>query len=85
MAAYFQLINKSTGKADSFQLIDDNLRKHLGVEPNDEFWYNDWYDILGLAAAVGKTWEQMWDLFPDHQGEIDYLADHYDISCWAGR
>jgi len=81
----FTLNDKETGKPEKFASIDDRMREHFGAEPDDTNWYLGWYDTLGLAFAMGKSWEQIEEMFHDDEPlqVIGWLKSNYDIHAWA--
>lgn len=82
----FQLISKVTDEPERFALIDDDICTTLGVTPDPKYYYLGWYNCVGLAAACGKSFADMRQMFSaDMLPIIDYLDAHYTIECWAER
>jgi len=59
MAAYFQLLDRTTGEATSFTEIDKNLCQHFEQPVDEDKWLCDWYNSIGLRVATGQTLEQV--------------------------
>ena len=87
----FQLIRKSTGQAEKFAVIDDELRQYLGVPPNEKSYYRGWYDSIGYAIAIGKSWDEIRATIvgtPDDPGDeesiklVDWLIANFDTRAW---
>jgi len=81
----FTLTKKGEDKPARFQVIDDEIREHFGEPPDAEWWLWGWYDILGLALACGKTWNEIRTILEDasklHK-VVDYLEERYVSDCW---
>ncbi len=87
MPNYFKFINKETGEAERFIDIDEKICEYMEVEPDPEWFYEGWYDSIGLAAAMGNDWPKIRETFEDTRllPIIDFLSQRYDISSWAMR
>lgn len=97
MANCFTLTRKGESKPASLQAIDDEMRIEFGEEPDPERWLWSWYDTLGLALAMGRTWEQLREQFAEDPDEserinmsrrrmlavIDWLEANYVPNTWA--
>jgi len=86
MAAYFQMFPLGSTDAESFQDIDDKMCAHFGVPPDPKWYYKGWYDTIGFALAMGKSWDWM----REHYSEglhpvIEYLETRYRAENWYGR
>lgn len=91
MPTCFQLYRRDTGEAQYFQTIDRELCQNLDLPYSDDRYTCLWYNIIGLMLAMGKTFEQITDLFND--GAWDdrntdllrinhYLMEHYTADSW---
>lgn len=69
MAAYFQLINLVTGKADSFVKIDEVMCLHFDVPVNDNEYLCNWYNSIGFRVATGKSLNEICQEFITGIGE----------------
>lgn len=80
----FQLISKATNEPAKFAEIDNELCAAFGVEPDAVKFYAGWYDIVGLAAACGKSFDDMREIFesPEILRVIDYLDARYTTTSW---
>ena len=99
MANCFTLTPKGESKPASLQAIDDLMRIEFGEEPDADRWLWGWYDTLGPALAMGRTWEQLRERFAEDPAEsertnmfrrrmlvvIDWLDEHYTTNAWAER
>ena len=97
MPACFTLTRKGESTPSSLQHIDDEMRIEFGEEPDEVLWLWGWYDTLGLALAMGRTWEQLREQFAEDPAEserinmsrrgmlvvIDWLDEHYIPNAWA--
>jgi hypothetical protein len=60
MPNYFSLTRKGEDGPAKLQDIDNELwQKVRGVEPDPKHWFMDWYNIIGLALACGKSLEEV--------------------------
>jgi hypothetical protein len=66
MAAYFQLLDRTTGEATSFTEIDKNLCQHFEQPVDEDKWLCDWYNSIGLRVATGQTLEQVKTTFLEY-------------------
>ena len=84
MPNYFQLINKSTDEAAILSDVDTKLWEHFeGAEPeNNTCWYQGWYDVIGLAIAMGKDFEWCRENFTEYTAIIDYLDARYTTNAF---
>ena len=85
MSRCFALTKKGENKPTKLQAIDDEMRVAFGAPPDSSQWFRGWYNIIGLGLAVGKTFEQLTELFNDDAelvAVIDYLAERYMSDCW---
>lgn len=85
MAAYFELISKTTGKPTIFQTIDDEMREHFGEPESTTQWLENWYNTLGLSIALGGTWETLRADWPNKSRIVDWLEQHYTTRAWMAR
>lgn len=89
MCNAFQFIDKSTGQAEKFSIIDDKLRLFLGVKPDEKMYYRGWYDVFGYEAAVGWDFPKMIS-FRAEEGckdeevmrMLQWFDEHYTTSAW---
>lgn len=88
----FQLISKETGKPAVFAHIDTEMRIALGEPPDEDKYLHSWYDIVGLALAMGAELPAIRERFtngespwPEMVKIVDYLDEHYTSKAWAER
>ena len=82
----FTLTRKGASAPSKFADIDNELCAHLGVQPDPIRYYQGWYDCIGFALAIGKTWDWMrkeWAEDTELLPIIDYLEAHYVSDAWA--
>lgn len=79
----FQLIQD--GEAVRLQEVDDKMREHFGAPPDAERWYEQWYDTVGFALALGKDWTEIRAMFADCELDpvIDWLETNYTVDAWV--
>ena len=85
MPRCFALTKKGENEPTKLQAIDDEMRVAFGAPPDSSQWFRCWYNIIGLGLAVGKSFEQLTELFHDDAelvAVIDYLAEQYVSDCW---
>lgn len=85
MPNYFTLTKPDADKPSTFADIDDALREHFGEPPSEDSYLDGWYDTIGLALALGHSWEHMRTYF---EGDmtlkiIDYLEVNYKANAWS--
>jgi len=87
MPNYFTLTRKSNIEAGpvNFATIDEEICAHLGVEVDNVHWYAGWYDNIGLMLAIGKSWNEMREIFKDSDAllpVIDFLEANFTANAW---
>lgn len=88
MPACFQLTPKGSSTPAKFVDIDKEMCEHLGVPCDPGQWYAHWYDIIGLALAVGKDWEWLREQYGEDEElgpVVEFLAERYDAESWTER
>ena len=88
MPACFMLIDKVTGKSAKFSEIDDKLCEALGRVPDEEKFLHSWYDCIGLSLAMGKTWDEIREIFKDDEVMIliaNWIEGRYTADSWYER
>ena len=93
---HYELMNKLTGEIPTLDDIDYQICRllgkpynrqhfcHLGNKPEYRDFFN-WNNTVGLAMAMGKTWDEIRALWSDDDEILricDYLEEHYDIINW---
>ena len=80
----FTLTSKATGKTEAFSKIDEDICAHLGVEVDPVEYVHGWYDSIGLGLAVGKSFDEMLEIFkePETIKIVNFLKDHYTSDAW---
>lgn len=82
----FQLTKKGEFEPKELQLIDDEMWVKLtGTKPelNDK-WYLNWYNLIGLALACGKSLEWCVNEFAGNPLEkvAQFLEANYTTDAW---
>ena len=92
----YKLMNRETGEVPELSKIDEEIATLLGkhADPqqfcylgdNPEFGHIlNWNNTVGLAMAMGKTFDEIRALWHDNQEILkicDYLEQHYEIISW---
>lgn len=85
----FTLTRKREEEPSTFVEIDNELCKMLGVEPDPEFFVNDWYDNFGLIITMGtqlgtSEFRKYLSRFPE--GRLKkigwYLEKNFKSNAW---
>lgn len=83
----FSLTPKGEKKPAILQDVDNKLREAFHQPHDDVNWLWGWYDMIGLALAMGKDWAWIRTNF---EGEnilavANWLEGRYDVDCWCER
>lgn len=80
----FCLTPKGATTPETLASIDEKMRAHFGVEPNDQYYYMSWVDVEGLALSMGKDWAWMRENFDaERKPIISWLEANYTPDAWA--
>ena len=97
MPVCFQLTKHGDPEPSSLQAIDEAICDHLQVPCDPVKWHADWYNVIGLWLACGKSYTEIrsllhgWCNLDDpslNQAGIQllkvlrYLEDHYTPHSW---
>lgn len=100
MPANFYLQDKQTKKHVSLTDVDNELRIHLGVEPDEKEYYLNWVDNIGSWVAYNATQVEYYKAqavhashFPDNtEGFSQYVAvvrflceRYYMVNNWGKK
>ena len=88
MAAYFQLISRTTGQPATFNEIDEELCELLEVPCDANKYICGWYDSIGFRAAMGSTWDEIeseCNWCDEIKTIVQHLKANYDINNWSGK
>lgn len=83
MAVYFQLFQNE--ELQSFNKVDSEMCKHFGVECDEKFWYQNWYNTVGFSLALGHSWDQIYQDWPNKKDIIDWIKQNYTVNSFAHR
>lgn len=82
----FQLARKSAPQTPvALNVIDDELCAHFGVQPDPERYYQNWYNNIGLALAMGLTWDQMKEVVssdPHGVAIVEWFEANFISTAW---
>jgi hypothetical protein len=85
----FTLTRKGEDKPATFVSIDEELCEHFNMPCDFKQYLWNWYDIIGLALACGKSleWCQSEEAgFGEKMRAVAaYLEKHYDSDAWSQR
>ena len=85
MAFNFSLTKKGAVEPTSLDIVDDEIRKHVGAAPDSDHWYEHWCQIIGLALSGGSSWEEVGDHIDGDFPLMEvaaYLKENYDVRAW---
>ena len=92
MPACFTLTKNGCNEPSSFQSIDEEICRMLGVPCDPEWFCLRWYDLIGSCLACGRDWSYIVDLISP--GDLEdlkllaicaYLQANYTANCWSER
>lgn len=82
MPSCFALYYKANGEQAMLNEVDTAMCQALGVEPDPERWYKNWYNTIGLGLAIGHDLNRLREFFPDKLDVIAYLEEYYTTKAW---
>ena len=85
MPSHFTLTRKGADKPSALVLIDKEMCQYFGVTVNDARYYMDWNYTIGFGLALGKSWEQLEEIFNTETAAlkiIEYLRNNYTADSW---
>lgn len=72
--------------------IDEELCIHLGESISNSRWCRDWYNSIGLALAIGQSFDKIREELkacPENEIEllpiVDYLDANFVTDAWYQR
>jgi len=81
MTKFFYLTKIGEDSTSSLNSVDEALCNHFGEPVSSDYWYQDWYNTLGLALAVGRSWENMKKVYPKKIDAIEFLQENYTVTA----
>ncbi len=87
----FQFIRKTTGKAEKFVVIDEELCAFLGVQLHPTKYFRGWYDAFGELACMGKSFVDMKVLYAEAGllrddlmlcRMLDWFDENFTTNAW---
>lgn len=81
----FSLTRKGEDKPTRLATVDEELCGLLERPVDEKFYVCGWFDSIGLALALGKTWDEQREIFkdsPEAQKIITYLEANYTANAW---
>ena len=85
MPACFTLTRVGESKPSSFQRIDAELCRHMGVPVDPANYLDDWRMFIGLALSVCASPDKITEYCADGESlpQIwDYIRMHYESDAW---
>jgi len=98
MALHFQLLDKTTGEAQSLSKVDDRICLEVfNCTPHEKVYGGNvfnWFDTIGFQLASGKQLEnEVYEYFknsewwqqelPIIESVIKFLQDNYTSRSWS--
>jgi hypothetical protein len=83
MAANFQLLCRTTGKATSFNLIDEQLCAAFAQPVDDDKYLCDWYNSIGWRVATGNSLDQVRTIFIGYIVEAISKGDQRQVTGYT--
>lgn len=64
--------------------VDRAICHRFEAVADDEHWYGNWYNVIGLYLALGKTMPQVVDLCKDTglRHVACFMATNYTADAW---
>ena len=84
----FQLTKKGEVEPSTLNSVDEAICEYVGAPVDEKKWYYNWYNILGLAYACGKSCEEVARITheqdPGHKLDTvaRFIADNYETKSW---
>jgi hypothetical protein len=101
MPAYFQLTPKGASKPEALATIDDKICAHFGEKPDEKYWHENWYDIIGFRLATGSSIEEIREYFASQRKSdvdqetinyynkldliLNFIETNYEVKAWHER
>ena len=89
MAHCFLLMKKGETELTPLNVVDDEMREAFGAPEDEHNYLHGWKMKIGPSLANGRTFAELRELWSesDMQGSdivqvINYLEQHYTVSCW---
>lgn len=83
MSYCFALTKMGETRPSTLSRIDEHICESLGVPCDDDRYYMDWYDTIGLGIAMGQSPEEIrsW-LNPKKWPILEILVSGYEWYNW---
>jgi hypothetical protein len=87
MPSCFQLTRRGDSVPCSLRDVDDDICQNLGFAYSEDRWAANWYNFIGLALAMGHSFDYIIDLCWKHEEWnglriAAYLNEHYVSDAW---
>lgn len=87
MPSCFSLTRRGDKSPAILQEIDRDICQNLGFTYSEDQWAFNWYNFIGLALAIGHSFEYIIDLCWKHEDWESlriaaYLNDNYSSDAW---
>jgi hypothetical protein len=90
----FQLIDRTTGEAESLNKIDEQICELLGRPVHSRDYVENWFDTIGFEIAMGTPLESpemdkflttKWPHREHHAKILAFLRERYGSDAWCQR
>jgi hypothetical protein len=81
----FSLTNKKTGQVAHLHDVDAEICKHFNIPCDPNYWAHDWYGVIGLLLACGKSFERIEQIVEDTPELVTIaklLDENYTSDAW---
>lgn len=78
-------LNKPEEGPVSLTKIDEEMCKHFNVECDPVKYYCEWYNTIGLMLAIGRTFEEIFEIFEGSERTIEiakWLQANFTTDAW---
>jgi len=65
--------------------VDERMCRDFGVAPDPTKYYRYWLETIGFGIALGKTREELIEIFPDYATITEWLFENFKIESWFER
>lgn len=86
----FSLRRKGNPEAGPVVLttVDEEICRALDEEVDEKLWCRNWYNIVGLLLACGKSFDDIREICSDTPAIVEvvnFLADNFVSDAWYSR
>ena len=84
MAAQLMLLDLAGKPVHPFK-IDEDMCHFFQVDVHPTKWYRGWMDSIGFSLAVGKSFAETMEIWPEHRDILEYLELNYTNDSYYTR